>query len=61
MPSGTIKVGYDINPMLSLTLAYNYLYMSNVGRVGDQITSPSDIKQSSFFAQGITLGVKELF
>ncbi|HLG85151.1 MAG TPA: BBP7 family outer membrane beta-barrel protein [Bradyrhizobium sp.] len=62
VPSGNIKVGYDVIPdMLSLTLAYNYLYMSNVGRVGDQITSPLDIRQSSFFAQGITFGAKALF
>jgi len=60
--SPNIKVGYDvIDDMLSLTLAYNYLYMSNVGRVGDQITSPFDIRQSSFFAQGITFGVKAKF
>ncbi len=63
VPSGTITFGYDIIPdMLSLTFAYNYIYLSSVGRVGDQVTSsPSDIKQSSFFAQGITLGAKAQF
>ena len=62
VPSGTIKVGYDIIPdTLSLTLAYSYLYMSSVGRVGDQISSPSGIAQSSFFAQGVTVGVKDKF
>jgi hypothetical protein len=61
VPSGNIKVGYDITDMLSLTLAYNYLYMSSVGRVGDQIASPTDIRQSGFFAQGITAGVKAKF
>ncbi len=61
LPSGNIKVGYDINEMLSVTLAYNYLYLSSVGRVGDQVASPSGITQSSFFAQGITLGAKARF
>jgi hypothetical protein len=61
VPSGNIKAGYDISETLSLTLAYNYLYMSSVGRVGDQIASPSDIRQSGFFAQGITAGVKARF
>ena len=62
VPSGIIKAGYDVIPdLLSLTVAYNYLYMSNVGRVGDQIASPSDIRQSSLFAQGITFGVKAKF
>jgi len=61
VPSGNIKAGYDINDTLSLTLAYNYLYMSSVGRVGDQIASPTDIKQSGFFAQGVTAGVKAKF
>ena len=61
VPSGTIKVGYDITPDLSLTLAYNYLYMSSVGRIGDQIASPSDIRQSSFFLQGITVGTRAQF
>ena len=61
VPSGNIKAGYDINDMLSLTVAYNYLYMSNVGRVGDQIASAFDIRQSSFFAQGITFGAKAKF
>ena len=61
VPNGNIKVGYDISDMLSLTVAYNYLYMSNVGRVGDQFASPFDIRQSSFFAQGVTFGVKAKF
>jgi hypothetical protein len=61
VPSGTITVGYDITDMWSLYLAYNYLYLSSVGRVGDQITAPADIKQSGFFAQGITFGVKAQF
>ncbi len=61
VPSGSIKAGYDINDMLSVTLAYNYLYMSSVGRVGDQIASPSDIRQSGFLAQGLTAGVKAKF
>jgi hypothetical protein len=59
VPSGTIKAGYDVIPdMFSLTLAYNFLYMSSVGRVGDQITAPFSIRQSGFFAQGITFGGK---
>jgi hypothetical protein len=61
VPSGTITVGYDLTDMWSLYLAYNYIYLSSVGRVGDQITAPSDIRQSSFFAQGITFGVKAQF
>ena len=61
VPSGTIKAGYDVNEMLSLTLAYNYVYMSSVGRVGDQIASPTDIKQTGLFMQGITLGAKAKF
>ena len=60
-PSGNIKAGYDVTDMLSLTVAYNYLYMSNVGRVADQIASPTDIRQSSLFAQGVTFGVKAKF
>jgi hypothetical protein len=61
VPSGNIKFGYDINSMLSVTLAYNYLYMSNVGRVGDQVAFPTGIAQSGFFAQGITVGAKAKF
>jgi hypothetical protein len=61
VPSGNVKVGYDVTDDVSLTLAYNYLYMSDVGRVGDQIASPFGIRQSSLFAQGITLGAKAKF
>lgn len=61
VPSGNIKLGYDINDSLSLTLAYNYLYMSAVGRVGDQISTPSSVTRSSFFAQGVTVGAKAKF
>jgi hypothetical protein len=61
VPSGTITIGYDITDVWSVTLAYNYIYLSSVGRVGDQITSPADIRQSGFFAQGITLGAKAQF
>jgi hypothetical protein len=61
VPNGTLKIGYDIIPdQRSLTLAYNYLYMSNVGLVADQFPSLG-VRQSSFFAQGITLGYKEKF
>ena len=51
VPSGTIKGGYDVTPNTSLTVAYNYLYMGSVGRIGDQIASPFDIRQSSVFLQ----------
>jgi hypothetical protein len=61
VPNGNIKAGYDVTDMLSLTVAYNYLYMSQAGRVADQIASPSGIRQSGFFAQGITFGVKARF
>jgi hypothetical protein len=61
VPSGTITVGYDLTDVWSVTLAYNYIYLSSVGRVGDQVTSPGDIRQSGFFAQGITLGAKAQF
>jgi hypothetical protein len=61
VPSGTITIGYDITDVWSVTLAYNYIYLSSVGRVGDQVTSPADIRQSGFFAQGITLGAKAQF
>lgn len=58
VPSGTNTGGYDITPDVSLTVAYNYLYMSSGGRIGDQIASPADMRQSSFFLQGITVGTK---
>ena len=61
VPSGTITLGYDFTDTWSLILAYNYIYLSSVGRVGDQVTSPADIRQSGFFAQGITLGAKAQF
>jgi hypothetical protein len=61
VPSGNIKLGYDVTDNVALTLAYNYLYMSDVGRVGDQVASPSGIRQSSLFAQGISLGAKARF
>jgi hypothetical protein len=64
VPNGTLKIGYDIIPdRRSVTLAYNYLYMSQVGLIGYQFPSPGSpsIRQSSFFAQGITFGYKEKF
>jgi hypothetical protein len=63
VPNGTFKIGYDISDQRSLTLAYNYLYMSQVGLIGYQFPSPGSpsIRQSSYFAQGITLGYKEKF
>jgi Putative beta barrel porin-7 (BBP7) len=61
VPSGTVTVGYDITDVWSLTLAYNYIYLSSVGRVGNQVPSSADIRQSGFFAQGITIGAKAQF
>jgi hypothetical protein len=62
VPSGTLKFGYDIIPgQRSLTLAYTYLYMSDVGLIADQFPNAVGTRQSSFFAQGVTLGFKEKF
>jgi hypothetical protein len=61
VPNGSIKAGYDVTDTMSLTVAYNYLYMSQVGRVADQVASPTDIRQSGLFAQGITFGAKVKF
>ena len=36
--------------MLSLTAAYNYISMSNVGRARTQTKSLADIRAASFFA-----------
>lgn len=59
--TGSFTIRNDITDTWSLILAYNYIYLSSVGRVGDQVTSPADIRQSGFFAQGITLGAKAQF
>jgi hypothetical protein len=62
VPSGNLKFGYDIIPdQRSLTLSYNYLYMSDVGLIAAQFPSPVSIRQSSYFMQGITLGYREKF
>ncbi len=62
VPSGTLKFGYDIIPdQRSLTLAYTYLFMGNVGMISDQFPNPVGIRQSSLFVQGVTLGFKEKF
>jgi Putative beta barrel porin-7 (BBP7) len=62
VPSGNLKFGYDIIPdQRSVTLAYNYLYMSDVGLIATQLPSPAIIRQGSYFMQGITLGFKEKF
>ena len=52
VPTGNIKVGYDITDMLSLTLAYNYCISSSVGRTAGRIASPADIRQSVFSRRG---------
>jgi hypothetical protein len=59
--SGNIKFGYSISSMLSVTLAYNYFYVSSVDRVEAQFAFPGDIRQSGFFAQGLTFGAKAKF
>jgi hypothetical protein len=35
--------------------------MGNVGMISDQFPNPVGIRQSNFFAQGVTLGFKEKF
>jgi Putative beta barrel porin-7 (BBP7) len=62
VPSGNLKFGYDIIPdQRSVTLAYNYLYMSDVGLIATQLPSAAITRQGAYFAQGITLGFKEKF
>jgi hypothetical protein len=43
LPEVGLKVGYHVTPNLRLAVGYNFLYLSDVVRPGDQIDSGLDV------------------
>ncbi|HZY83257.1 MAG TPA: BBP7 family outer membrane beta-barrel protein [Gemmataceae bacterium] len=65
-PEGQLNVGYQLTPCLRAQVGYDFLYLSNVARPGNQIDNTYDgvthplvpLASSSFWAQGLTLGLQ---
>ncbi len=51
-PEVMLKVGYQVTDNLRVFVAYDFLYLSNVVRPGDQIDRTIDVSQVPFFAPG---------
>ena len=61
LPSAALTAGYEIVPnSVSLTLGYSAYYLSNAALAAPQAGSQG-VKQSGFWAQGITFGVEAQF
>jgi hypothetical protein len=69
LPSMQLRVGYQFAPCLRGTLGYNFMYLSNVVRPGNQIDNTFDgvshptvpFAQSGYWTQGITIGLQLIF
>lgn len=65
-PQGQFQVGYQFAPHIRGLIGYDFLYLSNVVRPGNQIDNTYDgnlhplvpMVSSSFWAQGLTLSVQ---
>ena len=65
-PELRVNVGYQITPHLRATLGYDFIYLSNVLRPGNQIDNTYDgvnhptipFNTSSFWMQGLNLGLQ---
>ena len=49
-PEFQVKLGYDVTPNIRLTLGYDFLYLSNVVRPGDQLDR--NLPKGQIFSQG---------
>jgi hypothetical protein len=65
-PEGQLTLGYQLTPCLRARLGYDFLFLSRVARPGNQIDNTYDgvthplvpMTNSSFWAQGLTLGLQ---
>ncbi len=66
VPEGQLSVGYAITPWISSHIGYNFLFLSNVVRPGDQIDNSYNginhpnvpMATSTFWSQGLTLSLQ---
>jgi hypothetical protein len=65
-PEFQLKLGYQLTPCIRAQIGYDFLYLSRVARPGNQIDNTYDgalhplvpMSNSSFWAQGLALGVQ---
>lgn len=68
-PAAQLAVGYQITPCIRAQIGYDFLYLSSVARPGNQIDNNYDgvthplvpMASSSFWAQGLSLGLRFTF
>lgn len=63
-PVGQARIGYDLTRFANLFVAYDFLYISDVARPGNQALTfiPSgSIQSGDYWAQGITIGAEFRF
>jgi hypothetical protein len=56
-PELNIRLGYNVTKRIAITASYQYLYMTNVARLGDQVSrnvDPRVIPSSQFFSNTAT-------
>jgi hypothetical protein len=60
LPEVTFQVGYDFTQNFRAFVGYNFLYLSNVVRPGDQVslTQPVTGSTTDYWAQGINFGAE---
>jgi hypothetical protein len=57
-PEVGLKIGYDLKENLRVYAGYNFLYVNHVARPGDQDLLPASIRQTDFWAHGVSLGLE---
>ena len=68
-PGFQLTLGYQFTPFIRGTIGYNFLYLSNVARPGNQIDNTYDgvvhpivpMTSSSYWTQGLNLGLRISF
>jgi hypothetical protein len=68
-PALQCNVGYQFTPCIRATIGYNFMFLSNVVRPGNQIDNTYDgivhplvpMVNTSYWTQGINLGLRVTF
>jgi hypothetical protein len=68
-PQAGLNLGFQLTPCVRTLIGYDFLYLSRVARPGNQIDNTFDagmhplvpLTNSSFWAQGLTLGLQATF
>jgi hypothetical protein len=61
LPEATVKLGCRMRDRSRVYLGYNFLYLSEAARAGDQVETPTAVDRSDFWVQGLLFGLEHRY